>query len=241
MKKTLLSVATVTALTGIASTNISANEYVPEDVQQNHDYTFNYDTNGDDYSYYWYHGEIDGSQYADEYSLNETASTPAAAETAAPASTQSAPAVEEASAVEEPSAPAVQQSQDTTDVQAPAVTETPSASNGNAAATAHNVASGKSYVWGGNSSTAVDCSALTQQFMKQYKGIDIPRTVAGQQAAGTAVSNPQAGDLVVFNGGTHVGIYIGNGQMVDALNPSEQVGERSVSYVHGTVDGYYRF
>ena len=239
MKKTLLSVATVTALTGIASTNISANEYVPEDVQENHDYTYNYDTNGDNYSYYWYYGNTDGSQYADEYSLNETASAPAATE--APASTQAAPAVDEAPAVEEVQAPAVQQSQDTTDAQAPAVTEAPAASNGNAAATAHNVAAGKSYVWGGNSATAVDCSALTQQFMKQYKGIDIPRTVSGQQAAGTQVSNPQAGDLVVFNGGTHVGIYIGNGQMVDALNPSEHVGERSVSYVSGSVDGYYRY
>lgn len=233
MKKTLLSVATVTALTGIASTNISANEYVPEEVQQNHDYTYNHETNGDNYSYYWYYGDTDGSQYANEYSLDETAS--------APASTQSAPAVDAAPAVEEVQAPAVQQSQDTTDVQAPAVTEAPAASNGNAASTAHNVAAGKSYVWGGNSATAVDCSALTQQFMKQHKGIDIPRTVAGQQAAGTQVSNPQAGDLVVFNGGTHVGIYIGNGQMVDALNPSEHVGERSVSYVSGSVDGYYRY
>lgn len=240
MKKTLLSVATVTALTGIASTNISANEYVPEDVQQNHDYTFNQESNGDNYSYHWYYGDVDGSQYADEYSLNETASAPAATE--APASTQSAPAVNEAPAGEDDvQAPAVQESQDTTDVQAPAVTETPAASNGDAAATAHNVAAGKSYVWGGNSATAVDCSALTQQFMKQHKGIDIPRTVSGQQAAGTQVSNPQAGDLVVFNGGTHVGIYIGGGQMVDALNPSEHVGERSVSYVSGSVDGYYRY
>src|SRR5699024_6135152 len=57
MKKTLLSVATVTALTGIASTNISANEYVPEEVQQNHDYTYNHETNGSNYSYHWYYGK----------------------------------------------------------------------------------------------------------------------------------------------------------------------------------------
>lgn len=123
--------------------------------------------------------------------------------------------------------------------QAPAPTATTNDSN--AASVAHSVASGKSYVYGGNSATAVDCSALTQQFMKEYKGIDIPRTVSGQQAAGTQVSDPQPGDLVFFNGGTHVGIYIGNGQMVDALNPSEHVGERSVNYVSGSVDGYYRY
>ena len=77
--------------------------------------------------------------------------------------------------------------------------------------------------------------------MKAFNGKDIPRTTYGQQAAGTQVSNPQPGDLVFFNNYSHVGVYIGNGQMVDALNPSEGVGERAVSYVHGHVDGYYRF
>ena len=112
---------------------------------------------------------------------------------------------------------------------------------GNAASVAHSVAAGKSYVYGANTSTAVDCSALSQQFMKAFKGVNLPRTAAGQMAAGTQVSNPQPGDLVFFNGGSHVGIYIGNGQMVDALNPSEGVGQRAVSYVHGSIDGYFRY
>ncbi|WP_434121693.1 LysM peptidoglycan-binding domain-containing protein [Salinicoccus roseus] len=116
-----------------------------------------------------------------------------------------------------------------------------STGGGNAASVARSVAAGKSYVYGANSASAVDCSALAQQFMQAYKGKSIPRTAAGQMAAGTQVSNPQAGDLVFFNGGSHVGIYIGNGQMIDALNPSEGVGQRSVSYVHGTVDGYFRY
>ncbi|MBY8909779.1 LysM peptidoglycan-binding domain-containing protein [Salinicoccus roseus] len=116
-----------------------------------------------------------------------------------------------------------------------------STGGGNAASVAHSVAAGKSYVYGGNSASAVDCSALTQQFMQAYKGKSIPRTAAAQMAAGTQVSNPQPGDLVFFNGGSHVGIYIGNGQMVDALNPSEGVGQRAVSYVNGTIDGYFRY
>ncbi len=116
-----------------------------------------------------------------------------------------------------------------------------STGGGNAASVAHSVAAGKSYVYGGNSASAVDCSALTQQFMQAYKGKSIPRTAAAQMAAGTQVSNPQPGDLVFFNGGSHVGIYIGNGQMVDALNPSEDVGQRAVSYVNGTIDGYFRY
>lgn len=133
MKKTLLSVATVTTLTGIASADISANEYVPEDVQENHDYTYNHETNGDNYSYYWYYGNVDGSQYADQYSFNsnETApaqdtytseAAPAVSETAAPAvSEEAAPAPEvQAPAAEEYQAPAVQEYQDTEEVQAPA-------------------------------------------------------------------------------------------------------------------------
>ena len=116
-----------------------------------------------------------------------------------------------------------------------------STGGGNAASVAHSVAAGKSYVYGANSASAVDCSALTQQFMQAYKGKSIPRTAAAQMAAGTQVSNPQPGDLVFFNGGSHVGIYIGNGQMVDALNPSEDVGQRAVSYVNGTIDGYFRY
>lgn len=113
--------------------------------------------------------------------------------------------------------------------------------NGNAYTIALNLSKGKSYVYGANSAYAVDCSAFAQQFMAQYKGKNIPRTTWGQRDAGTRVSNPQPGDLVFFNNYSHVGVYVGNGMMVDALNPSEGVGLRAVSYVHGYVDGYYRY
>ena len=155
-------------------------------------------------------------------------------ETAAPAveeveEVQETPEVEETEEVEQPqAAPA-----------APAAE--PAVTGGNAAAVANSLAAGKSYVYGGNSASAVDCSAFTQQFMAAFNGKSIPRTTYGQQAAGTQVSNPQPGDLVFFNNFSHVGVYIGNGQMVDALNPSEGVGQRAVSYVHGHIDGYYRF
>src|SRR5690625_2269154 len=113
MKKTVVSIATVTALTGIASTNISANEYVPAEVQQNHDYTYNYESNGDSYSYYWYYGDVDGSQYANQDSSNSNAT----------ASTQNTYTAEAAPAVQESAAPAVTQSQASSEVQAPAVTD----------------------------------------------------------------------------------------------------------------------
>jgi len=113
--------------------------------------------------------------------------------------------------------------------------------NGNAYTIALNLSKGKSYVYGANSAYAVDCSSFAQQFMAQYKGKNIPRTTWAQRDAGTKVSNPQPGDLVFFNNYSHVGVYVGNGMMVDALNPSEGVGLRAVSYVHGYVDGYYRY
>lgn len=134
-------------------------------------------------------------------------------------------------------APVVSQTSTTTEVKkAPATT----AVSGNVASVALSVAAGKSYVYGANSASAVDCSSFAQQVLAAM-GKSIPRTTYSQAAAGTQVSAPQPGDLVFFNNYSHVGVYIGGGQMVDALNPSEGVGQRAVSYVSGHVDGYYRF
>lgn len=82
---------------------------------------------------------------------------------------------------------------------------------------------GIKYVYGGNSTTTgMDCSSFTQYVMKQ-NGVSISRTAADQAKGGSAVSksNLQPGDLVFFNtiagngkNVDHVGIYIGNGQMI---------------------------
>ncbi|WP_312039681.1 C40 family peptidase [Macrococcoides bohemicum] len=112
--------------------------------------------------------------------------------------------------------------------------------NNDVASVALSIAAGKSYVYGANSATAVDCSSFAQQVLAAM-GKSIPRTTYAQAAAGTQVSAPQPGDLVFFNNYSHVGVYIGGGQMVDALNPSAGVGQRSVSFISGSVDGYYRF
>ena len=169
----------------------------------------------------------------------EEAAAPAVEEVdAAEVEETAAPAVEEVEEVQE--TPEVEETEEVEQPQAAPAAE-PAVTGGNASAVANSLAAGKSYVYGGNSASAVDCSAFTQQFMAAFNGKSIPRTTYGQQAAGTQVSNPQPGDLVFFNNFSHVGVYIGNGQMVDALNPSEGVGQRAVSYVHGHIDGYYRF
>ena len=58
-------------------------------------------------------------------------------------------------------------------------------------------------------------------------------------AAATPTSNPQPGDLVSQNGGNHIGIYIGGGKMVSALNPTQGTFVHSVNAM--PVDGYYTY
>ncbi|RLY92186.1 hypothetical protein CWC38_03230 [Kocuria tytonicola] len=97
---------------------------------------------------------------------------------------------------------------------------------------------GGAYVWGGTGFKAWDCSGFTQWVYAQ-NGINLPRTTWAQFAAGTPTANPQPGDLVSQNGGSHVGIYIGNGQMISALNPSQGTQVHSVNAMQ--LDGFYTF
>jgi len=77
---------------------------------------------------------------------------------------------------------------------------------------------GHPYVWGGTTPNGWDCSGFTQWVYAQA-GISIPRVNAWTAMKPT--STPAPGDLVMQNGGAHVGIYVGNGMMISALNPSD--------------------
>ncbi|GGC71211.1 C40 family peptidase [Hoyosella rhizosphaerae] len=84
---------------------------------------------------------------------------------------------------------------------------------------------GSPYVWGATGPNAFDCSGLVQWAHGQA-GISVPRTSQAQVGSGTPVAynNLQRGDVVAFySGASHVGIYIGNGQVVHALNSSQPV------------------
>lgn len=83
---------------------------------------------------------------------------------------------------------------------------------------------GNPYVWGGTSLTnGADCSGFVQSVYAHF-GISLPRTTWDQENVGVEISYDQAvpGDLILYEG--HVGIYMGNGQIVNAINPSKGIG-----------------
>lgn len=86
---------------------------------------------------------------------------------------------------------------------------------------------GKPYVYGASGPNAFDCSGLVQYVYAQA-GISLPRTSYAQGSAGVHVSASEAqpGDIVYYGG--HVGIYAGNGMMIDAGNPGTGVVYRAV-------------
>lgn len=94
-----------------------------------------------------------------------------------------------------------------------------------AAVSAVQAALGAPYVWGATGPNSFDCSGLTQWAWRQA-GVAIPRTSQGQAGAGRRVplSQAQPGDLVIYrNDASHVGMYVGNGQVVHAPHPGAQV------------------
>ncbi|MEU9295548.1 NlpC/P60 family protein [Streptomyces sp. NPDC048266] len=84
---------------------------------------------------------------------------------------------------------------------------------------------GKPYVWGATGPSGYDCSGLTQAAWRAA-GVSLPRTTYTQINAGTRVSRSQLapGDLVFFYSGiSHVGLYIGGGQMIHAPRPGAPI------------------
>lgn len=155
--------------------------------------------------------------------------TPATTYVAPQAETQQAYTAPQAETQQAPVAPVATQEQ-----------AAPAASSGNASrdaivATAMSGLGG-SYVWGGKSYRAWDCSGFTSWVFAQH-GIKLTAYTYAMKDELRPTFNPQPGDIVFQNGYSHVGIYLGDGKMISALNPTNGTLVHPTSWM--SVDGYY--
>lgn len=95
---------------------------------------------------------------------------------------------------------------------------------------------GKPYVWGAEGPNSFDCSGLMNYIFKNGAGINLPRTSKQQSNVGTTVSkaNLQPGDLIFSTtdgsgGVSHVGVYVGNGEMIHAPKPGDVVQKSKIN------------
>jgi cell wall-associated NlpC family hydrolase len=92
--------------------------------------------------------------------------------------------------------------------------------------------------WGGAGPYGFDCSGLVQTAFAAA-GKYLPRTAAQQYASAPVhvpISQAKRGDLLVWGSAPnfyHVAIYLGNGQVVQALNPDQGIGVTQLSWMAG--------
>lgn len=91
---------------------------------------------------------------------------------------------------------------------------------------------GNPYVYGGTSLTrGADCSGFVKSVYANF-GVSLPRTSYGMRSVGVAVSysDIQPGDIICYPG--HVGIYAGNGMIVNAIDSAHGIGMSSARYTN---------
>ncbi|WP_285320461.1 C40 family peptidase [Pseudarthrobacter sp. lyk4-40-TYG-27] len=177
----------------------------------------------------------------------DTAPAPAAPAPAAPAPVPAQPPAAPAPATPAPAAPApaapAPAPAPANPAPAPAPAPAPPSTGAGTYETAISVALGKVgapyyYQWGGTGVYGFDCSGLVQNAFAAA-GKYLPRTASQQYAAAPVhvpISQARRGDLLVWGSAPnfyHVAIYLGNGQVVQALNPQEGITVSSISSMVG--------
>ena len=92
---------------------------------------------------------------------------------------------------------------------------------------------GYPYVSGGNTPSGWDCSGFVQWVFAQF-GVSLPHYSGAQMSVGTAVgsiSEAAPGDIIVNT--QHAAIYIGNGMVINALNPAQGTQVTSLAVFSG--------
>jgi len=91
---------------------------------------------------------------------------------------------------------------------------------------------GTPYWYGGSTPSGFDCSGFVGYVLKHQLGIEVRHSASSQMQLGTRVSKPLPGDLVGWGYGNyfhHIGIYVGDGKVIDALNPYRDLYVRELS------------
>lgn len=96
---------------------------------------------------------------------------------------------------------------------------------------------GKPYAWGAAGPNAFDCGGLVKYVYKQATNTDLPMGTTNQEKYGTEASlgSLQPGDLLFYGnrGATyHVGIYVGNNQMIHSPQPGQTVKAVNITYFY---------
>lgn len=88
---------------------------------------------------------------------------------------------------------------------------------------------GVPYRFGGSDPSGFDCSGFTQFVYAQF-GIALPHSVRAQASLGTVITAEaaQPGDLVVLSDHSHIGIWMGNGMILDAPYAGKSVTVRPI-------------
>lgn len=92
---------------------------------------------------------------------------------------------------------------------------------------------GYPYVAGGNTPSGWDCSGFVQWVFAQF-GVSLPHYSGAQMSVGTAVGSiaeAAPGDIIV--NAQHAAIYIGNGMVINALNPAQGTQVTSLAVFSG--------
>jgi peptidoglycan DL-endopeptidase CwlO len=102
---------------------------------------------------------------------------------------------------------------------------------------------GKPYVYGATGPDTYDCSGLVQAAWAAA-GVSIPRTTFEQWAnlPHIPMSDLEVGDLILYNGESHVAMYVGDGYLIDAPHTGAYVEKipESTSWYADNVDGAVR-